>query len=85
MNLLLLLSALLSALTGVGGSVRAPDVAQAVAGASVAGTTRAPAQARVAHRPVSALPTRAAVAHRTAGSAVAFAVAEPLWTLRRRE
>lgn len=85
MNLLLLLSALLSALTGVGGSVRAPDVAQAAAGASVAGTPRAPAQARVAHRPVSALPTRAAVAHRTAGSAVAFAVAEPLWTLRRRE
>ena len=46
-NLLLLLSALLSALTGVGASARQPQVAQAVA--QQAGVARAAAQIGRAH------------------------------------
>lgn len=85
MNLLLLLSALLSALTGVGGSVRAPDVAQAVAGRQAVETAVAERRQRVAARPVPALPTL--VAQSAAGVANRFAIVpgEPLWAGRRRE
>ncbi len=84
MNLLLLLSALLSAITGLGGSVRPPDVAQTVAGASVARTAPAAQQIRTAPRPAVALPALIAVA-----ACVALAVLPtrpaPIWMDRRRE
>ena len=72
MNLLLLLSALLSALTGIGGSVRAPDLAQAVAGASAVAAVAPARRPGVAARPAFVLPGR-------------VAQAEPIWAKRPRE
>lgn len=60
-NLLLLLSALLSALTGVGASARQPQLAQAVAGQAQAVPARVAQPARSA-RPVQALVALAWVA-----------------------
>lgn len=85
MNLLLLLSALLSALSGIGGSARAPGVAQAVAGASVVAPRLVPAQARAAPRPVAALPTRRASAAIGVVPAIPRVVSVPAWADRQRE
>lgn len=85
MNLLLLLSALLSAITGLGGSVRAPDVAQAVAGASVARAAPAARQVRTAPRPAVALPALIAVADSRIPLAVLPTRPAPIWMDRRRE
>ncbi len=85
MNLLLLLSALLSALTGIGGSVRQqPVAAQAVAQQARAAVAATVAQ-RVAARPVQGLATL--VASATAPHAISFALApvEPAYATRRRE
>lgn len=60
-NLLLLLSALLSALTGVGSSARQPQLAQAIAGQAQAMPVPAARPARSA-RPAQSLPTLAATA-----------------------
>ncbi|WP_156818869.1 hypothetical protein [Sphingomonas sp. Mn802worker] len=84
MNLFLLLSALLSALTGIGSSARQPQLAQAVAQEKVA---RPVAAARVVllARPVQAIASlaRAAAAPITRGWTLL--PAEPAFAGRRRE
>jgi len=57
MNLLLLLSALLSALTGVGASARGQEARGVVAECSVAAAAKQAAVARAATRPVQGLAT----------------------------
>lgn len=83
MNLLLLLSALLSALTGIGGSVRSPDVAQAVAGQSVVAAATTARRMVPTHRPANVVPS----APRIADMAAAWSLSptHPLWAARRRE
>ncbi|VXC56221.1 hypothetical protein [Sphingomonas sp. 8AM] len=82
-NLLLLLSALLSALTGVGATAREPQVAQAVA-QQVKAAAIASAARHLATRP--AAPLALPVASRVAPVARVFVlVAEPLFADRRRE
>lgn len=85
MNLLLLLSALLSALTGVGANVRAPERAQAVAAVSIGRVVAAIAPAHAMNRPMQGLPALAAVT--LPGVHVATAVVRliPRWIDRRRE
>ena len=84
-NLLLLLSALLSALTGGASAMRAPTAAHAVAQVAAAVEARA-LPAGIASRPQQPLPTRIAAArHRVVVPATAPASAEPLYARRRRE
>ncbi len=84
-NLLLLLSAVLSALTGVGGGVRAQDRARAVAEGSMS-AVKATAAARIApRRPAATLPSRVASAAFGGGSALALVPHEPVFAGRRRE
>jgi hypothetical protein len=83
MNLLLLLSALLSALTGIGGSVRSPEVAQAVAGQSVAVAAATVRHAMPTHRPANVAPPATRIA--MACAAWALSPARAIWTGRRRE
>ncbi|MFT3976955.1 MAG: hypothetical protein QM688_07570 [Sphingomonas bacterium] len=84
MNVLLLLSALLSALTGVGARVAGPQPVQAVAQESAARIAPAAVAARVVMRPVQALPPLASLLAGPAPAARAFA-AIPAWIDRRRE
>lgn len=83
-NLLLLLSALLTALTGVGGATRAPQVAQAVAGPAECAAVADARAAVVAVRPRQALPSLRAVAT-AISAALALPAGEPIWASRRRE
>lgn len=83
MNLLLLLSALLSALTGAVPGVRGQS-AQAVAQGSVCSQSVASTPAKVLIRPVSSFATLPEVAVANALRTIAV-VALPLWTDRRRE
>ncbi|HXH15681.1 MAG TPA: hypothetical protein VNJ10_06070 [Sphingomonas sp.] len=83
MNLLLLLSALLSALTGAVPGVRGPS-AQAVAQGSICSQSVAAIPAKVLIRPVSSLATLPEVAVANALRTIAV-VPLPLWTDRRRE
>ena len=83
MNLLLLLSALLSALTGVGGT-RGGLAAQPVCERPVEVRAVRAATALVARRPAQALPNVTVLA-RAAGSALRLVAAEPLFASRRRE
>jgi CBS domain containing-hemolysin-like protein len=83
-NLLLLLSALLSALTGVTGSARQPQVAQAVA-QQVKAAAIASAALRIAARPVQALATLRASSTAPRARALAISAVEPLFAGRRRE
>ena len=83
MNLLLLLSALLSALTGAVPGVRGQS-AQAVAQGSVCSQLVATAPAKVLIRPVSSFATLPQVAVTSALRTIAV-VSLPLWAERRRE
>lgn len=85
MNLLLLISALLSALTGVAGAVRAPQVAQAAVGTTEAAVKASPRPSAVASRPVQASPTLASVLVIGPGVTAMVAATAPLWADRRRE
>jgi hypothetical protein len=84
-NLLLLLSALLSALTGVGGSVRAQDRAQAVAEGSVAAARVASAPRNVTQRPEDVVVTVAQAARAGLDAAFKLAPIEAAFATRRRE
>ncbi|WP_394647650.1 hypothetical protein [uncultured Sphingomonas sp.] len=84
MNLLLLLSALLSALTGVGGTARQPQVAQAVA-QQVKAAAIASAARRIAARPVQALARLTTSSIAPIARAFALKAAEPAYASRRRE
>ncbi|QNE31201.1 hypothetical protein F1C10_04105 [Sphingomonas sp. NBWT7] len=85
MSLLLLLSALLSALTGVGAGARAPDRAQTVAEASIGAVQAATVRRSPAVRPLAVLPTIAAIAPLRAACAIAPVAVEPIFATRRRE
>ncbi|KQN90451.1 hypothetical protein ASE95_13245 [Sphingomonas sp. Leaf231] len=83
-NLLLLLSALISALTGTGASVRQPQVAQTVAqqvnAAAIAGAAR-----RIAARPAQVDVTVADQVAAPRARAFTFVAAQPIFASRRRE
>jgi hypothetical protein len=83
MNLLLLLSALLSALTGAVPGMRGQSAQAAVQG-SVCSQSIATKPAKVLIRPVSGLPALLQVAITTALRTIAV-VSHPLWAERRRE
>ncbi len=83
MNLLLLLSALLSALTGAVPGVRGQS-AQAVAQGCVCAQTVAVAVAKVAVRPIAALASLDDVAT-SATLPVVVIITAPIWMDRRRE
>lgn len=84
-NLLLLLSAILSALTGVGGGVGRLQAAPAVAQCSVDRVAARAVAIAPAMRPVAALPGLVAVARAPLTMAARVALAVPLWASRRRE
>lgn len=83
-NLLLLLSALLSAMTGIGGSARQPQVAQAVA-QQVNAAAIASAARRIAARPVQRRATLAVSSIAPVARVLALIAREPLFASRRRE
>ena len=84
MNLLLLLSALLSALTGVVGGAQRLDAAPAVA-RSIGRSATLAAETVATSRPLAALPVLVAVAPLAMPVRVITARAVPLWANRRRE
>lgn len=84
MNLLLLLSALLSALTGVGARVAGPEPVQAVAQEKSIGAVAKKAARRLLVRPPFVLPQIAVVAH-AIPIAPFSVVGTPPWVSRRRE
>jgi hypothetical protein len=85
-NLLLLLSALLSALTGVGSAVRQPQVAQQVAQPVHAAAAVIAARRRaVTQRPVQPLVVMATAALAPLAPTFFVAAAHPLYAQRRRE
>lgn len=84
MNLLLLLSALLSALTGVGSSVRGVEPATAVAARAIPQAAAIGTIARP-QRLVPALPDRVAASWARVILATPPRPAAPLFLLRRRE
>jgi hypothetical protein len=84
MNLLLLLSALLSALTGAVPGVRRAEAPQAVAQALVSAQTGRTVVAQATQRPLAALPS-IAVLSTTAALPKPMLAAPMIWTTRRRE
>ena len=83
-NLLLLLSALLSAITGIGGGARGTQMVQAVAQGSVAVATPLRRAAATA-RPVQELPTIVALVVLPTARSLALRPIHPLYAARRRE
>ena len=83
-SLLLLLSAMLSALAGVGGTARVAQPTAAVQVAAAVVATRVTAAA-VTGRPVVALPTRLAARSGPASASWQLAAPAPLYLSRRRE
>lgn len=83
-NLLLLLSALLSALTGIGGSARQPQLAQAVAQEKVARPAAA-VRAVLLARPVQVLAGLIVLARAPTSRGWSLLPAEPAFAGRRRE
>lgn len=84
-NLLLLLSALLSALTGANTRVQATPASVAVAQVAVRSVAAAPSRAVAAGRPAVELPPVAAIALTTLPVAWRLAAIAPLFQGRRRE
>lgn len=86
MNLLLLLSAMLSALTGIGSSTRAPDAATAIAATVEVASSAAQAVIARVSRPAQSSPSLFEVADvSVAPTATIPARTEPLYASRRRE
>jgi hypothetical protein len=83
-NLLLLFSALLSALTGIGGGARGTQVVQAVAQGSVALATPLRRAAATA-RPAQQLPTIVAMVAIPSARSLVLRSVHPLYAARRRE
>ncbi|WEK42739.1 MAG: hypothetical protein P0Y64_15390 [Candidatus Sphingomonas colombiensis] len=84
MNLLLLLSALLTALTGVSGRAAGPQQVQAVAQEQAVRQAPTAVATQPVARPIAALPGLIAVAYGDAIIAPLFS-AIPAWVDRRRE
>jgi len=84
MNLLLILSALLSALAGVGPAAR-PVAPQAVSAQVIGATLATRAASARGQRPSQPLPRRALTAAAPLASALSLIAAEPLFARRRRE
>lgn len=84
-NLLLLLSALLSALTGAQPGARAPQATIAVAQVAARAAAGQVAEAARVGRPVAPLPALSEAAGATPGAAWRLAPAAPLYLSRRRE
>ena len=85
MNLLLLLSAMLSALSGAGIGVRAPQAPVAVNSIAVVASSAQVARVAVAGRPAAALPAPGRTAARPVLARWRLAPAAPLYLSRRRE
>ncbi|WP_231738944.1 MULTISPECIES: hypothetical protein [Sphingomonas] len=85
MNLLLLLSALLSALSGLGGGVRQAPVAQQGVAQQVRDVVVSTAAARVALRPTQPNAALADVVAAPVVTVLRLAAAEPIFARRRRE
>lgn len=84
-NLLLLLSAVLSALTGVGSGVRAQGRAQAVAEGTIAAVRVATSPRIASRRPSAVLPTLVEAAAFNGRDVLALIPIEPAFATRRRE
>ena len=84
-NLLLLLSALLSALTGVQAGARAPQATVAVTQATQVAASARAVRATVAGRPVVTVPTLLANAIAPLLPSWNLVAVEPLFLSRRRE
>lgn len=84
-NLLLLLSALISALTGVQAGVRAPRAAVAVSQVAVPSASTRTARVAPSGRPPFALPGLADHARAGIASGWRLAAVAPLYASRRRE
>lgn len=84
-NILLLLSALLSALTGISGSARAQDQARAVAEGAVTAASVATAPRAATWHPTSVLVSLAEASRAFSGKPFMLAPIEPAFARCRRE